>query len=139
MAAPASSSSSSHSTTPLLYSCIAHGTTILAEHTASPTSSATSALASVVLPKIQHTTSSKLSFSHQNNLIHYIALSPSDYPSSTASQLTFLVVGTRAVGQRVPFGYLVEVKKRFLSQYDPERTDFAALPPYGCVRRLMVG
>jgi len=132
MAAPASSSSSSHSTTPLLYSCIAHGTTILAEHTASPSSSATSALASVVLPKIQHTTSSKLSFSHQNNLIHYIALSPSDYPSSSASQLTFLVVGTRAVGQRVPFGYLVEVKKRFLSQYDPERTDFAALPPYGC-------
>lgn len=24
------------------------------------------------------------------------------------------------------------MKKRFLSQYDPERTDFAALPPYGC-------
>jgi len=134
MAAP--SSSASHSTTPLLYSCIAHNTTILAEHTASPSSSATSSLAAVVLPKIGHTTSSKLSFSHQQNLIHYIALSASDFPTSnpppSAANLTFLVVAKSNVGQRVPFGYLVEVKKRFLSQYDAQRTDFASLPPYGC-------
>lgn len=41
------------------------------------------------------------------------------------------MIGKQSVGQRVPFGYLVEVKKRFLSQYDPERTSFSSLPPYG--------
>jgi vesicle-associated membrane protein 7 len=132
MATPSSSTPSASTTqTPLLYSCIAYNTTILTEHSASP-SSATSTLGSVVLPKIKHDHSSKLSFSHQSNLIHYISLSSEDYPSSSASNLTFLVVGKSVVGQRVPFGYLVEVKKRFLSQYDPNRTDFAALPPYGC-------
>lgn len=32
----------------------------------------------------------------------------------------------------MPFGYLVEVRKRFLGQYDATRTDFATLPPFGC-------
>lgn len=36
------------------------------------------------------------------------------------------------MGQRVPFGFLAEIRKRFLGQYDVNRTDFAALPPYGC-------
>lgn len=37
----------------------------------------------------------------------------------------------RDFGQRVPFAYLVDVRKRFLGQYDPSRTDFSSLPPYG--------
>ena len=124
--------SSSSSENPLLYSCIAHNTTILAEHTASPSSN-TSSLASVILPKISHQQPQKLTYTHQQNLIHYIAEAPSDHPSdSAAGHLTFLVIGTQSLGRRVPFGYLVEIRKRFFEQYDLSRTDFATLPPYGC-------
>lgn len=124
--------SSSSAANPLLYSCIAHNTTILAEHTASPSSNASS-LSSIILPKISHDQPQKLTYTYQQNLIHYIADAPSDHPSSsTAGGLTFLVIGTKDLGRRVPFGYLVEIRTRFLNQYDPSGTDFASLPPYGC-------
>lgn len=42
------------------------------------------------------------------------------------------MIATEGLGRRVPFGYLVEIRKRFLNQYDETRTDFASLPPYGC-------
>jgi len=126
----ASTSNSSHASIPLLYSCIAYDTTVLAEHTASP-SSATANLATIILPKITHSHSSKLSFAHNDHLIHYISLSDTDYTTS-ASRLAFLVIGKASIGQRVPFGYLVEAQKKFLSQYDPERTEFDKLSPYGC-------
>lgn len=114
-------------------SCIAYNTTILAEHTASPSSNTTT-LASVILPKISHEQPQKLTYTHNQNLIHYIADAPSDHPTPadpSAGGLTFLVVAREDLGRRVPFGYLVEIRKRFLSQYDPTRTDFSALPPYG--------
>lgn len=44
----------------------------------------------------------------------------------------------------MPFGFLVEIKKRFLAEYEPVCTDFAALPPYGAaafnatLKRLMI-
>jgi len=125
--------SSSTPSTPLLYSCIAHNTTILAEHTASA-SSQTSSLASLVLPKVTHATAQKLTYTHNNNFIHYIADSSSEYPisSSSAGGLTYLVVADSSLGRRIPFGFLVEIKKRFLAQFPPESTDFASLPNYGC-------
>lgn len=126
------SSSSSSSSTPLLYSCIAFRTTILAEHTASASSGA-SALASIILPKISHETSQKLTYTHNQNLVHYIADAPSDHPGAdpSAGGLTYLVVARSDLGRRVPFGFLFEIKKRFLSAYDPHTNDFASLPPYG--------
>lgn len=42
-----------------------------------------------------------------------------------------MVIARADLGRRVPFGYLVEIRRRFLAQYDTNRTDFAALPPYG--------
>jgi len=137
--------SSSSSATPLLYSCIAYRTTILAEHTASP-SSGTSSLASVILPKISHESPQKLTYTHNQNFIHYIADAPSDHPDAdpSAGGLTYLVVSRSDLGRRIPFGYLVEIKKRFLSAYDPRSTDFAGLPPYGAaafnteLKKLMV-
>lgn len=48
-------------------------------------------------------------------------------------------------GRRIPFGFLVEIKKQFLARYDPKNTDFASLPPYGAadfnaqLKSLMVG
>ena len=123
--------SSSTSPTPFLYSCIAAQTTILAEHTASPSSN-TSSLASVILPKISHNASSRLTYTHNANLIHYIADGPATSTETvTAPGLTFLVVARQDLGQRIAFAYLADVRKRFLGQYDPSRTEFGSLPPYG--------
>merc|ERR1711974_311643 len=107
--------SSSSTPTPLLYACIAHNTTILAEHTASA-SSQTSSLASLVLPKIEHQTAQKLTYTHNNNFIHYIADAPSEYEPSSASAggLTYLVIADSSLGRRIPFGFLFEIKKRIL-------------------------
>lgn len=138
--------SSSTPATPLLYSCIAFRNTILTEHTTSA-ASGTSSLASVILPKIEHTTSQKLSYVHNENFIHYI--SDGGNASNTRGELlapglTYMVVAKQDLGRRVPFGFLVEIKKRFLKEYDPERTDFSSLPAYGAaafntqLRQLMV-
>ncbi|KAI9667608.1 MAG: hypothetical protein M1821_000424 [Bathelium mastoideum] len=137
---------SSSTSTPLLYSCIAHGTTILTEHTTSAASQASS-LASLILPKIDHSKPQKLTYTHNQNFIHYIADAPSDHPSapsSGAGALTYLVAAPADLGRRVPFGYLVAIRQRFLAQYPPAETDFAALPAYGAaafnatLRQLMV-
>ncbi|KAA6406784.1 MAG: vesicle-associated membrane 7 [Lasallia pustulata] len=124
--------SSSTPSTPLLYSCIAYRTTILTEHTTSAASQ-TSSLASLILPKIDHKTPQKLTYTHNDNFIHYIADAPSDHPTAdpSAGGLTYLVVASSSFGRRIPFGYLVEIKKQFLARYDPKKTDFASLPPYG--------
>ncbi|KAH8594457.1 synaptobrevin-domain-containing protein [Bisporella sp. PMI_857] len=137
--------SSSTPPTPLLYACIAHNTTILSEHTASA-SSQTSSLASLVLPKISHETPQKLTYTHNSNFIHYIASAPSEYPASDASAggLTYLVVADSSLGRRIPFGFLIEIKNRFLERYPADRTDFASMNSYGAgsfnseLKKLMV-
>ncbi|KAM7206858.1 synaptobrevin [Naviculisporaceae sp. PSN 640] len=124
--------SSSTPATPLLYSCIAHNSTILAECTTSA-SSQTSSLASLVLPKIDHKSPQKLTYTHGSYHIHFIAESPSEHPahSPSAGGLTFLVVAESSLGRRISFGFLVEVRDRFLGKYPPETTDFGDLPNYG--------
>ncbi|KAF2020002.1 vesicle-associated membrane protein-like protein [Aaosphaeria arxii CBS 175.79] len=123
---------SSSTSTPLLYACIAHNTTILTEHTTSA-SSASSSLPSLILPKISHTSPQKLTYTHGDHYIHYIASAPSEHPSSQSSAggLTFLTVADASLGRRIPFGFLVTLQKKFLEEYDPATTDFAALPSYG--------
>lgn len=131
--------------TPLLYSCIAYHSTILTEHTASA-ASGTSNYPSTILPKITHTSPEKRTYTHNDNFIHYIAdASDSSNPDSlSAAGLTYLVVAKSDQAQRIPFGYLVEIKNRFLRQYAPDRTDFSSLPSYGAaafnaeLRKLMV-
>ena len=125
--------SSSTPASPLLYSCIAHESTILSEHTSSA-ASGVSNLPFVVLPKIKHDQHSKQIFTHNQNYIYYIAdsaPSSSTTDNLSAAGLTYLVIAKADLGRRVPFGFLVEIKKRFLKEYDPERTDFGALPAYG--------
>lgn len=125
-------------------SCIAYHSTILAESTTSAASQ-TSSIASLILPKISHETPQKLTYSHNSNFIHYIAEAPSEYPGSpSAGGLTFLVVADASLGRRIPFGYLVEIKKRFLAQFHPDSTEFSSLPNYGAasfngeMKKLMV-
>jgi len=138
--------SSSVGATPLLYSCIAYKSTILSEHTTSA-ASATSGLASLVLPKIDHSSASKQTYVHGTSHIHYIADSSpksSDPGSLSAPGLTYLVVASASLGRRIPFGYLVEIKNRFLAQFPPASTDFSSLPAYGAaafnteLKKLMV-
>ncbi|GAM37987.1 hypothetical protein TCE0_033f08369 [Talaromyces pinophilus] len=145
--------SSSKPSSTLLYSCIAHGTTILAEHS-SPGASSTSAssLASIILPKISHDKPQKLTYTHDRLFVHYIADSPSGSNPSyqdgnskspvtgagsggetdSHSSLSYLVVATAEQGRRIPFAFLLEAKRKFLAAYPPSTTDFAALPAYGC-------
>jgi vesicle-associated membrane protein 7 len=89
-------------------------------------------LASLILPKIEHKAPEKLTYTHSQNFVHYIADAPSEHPSSpTAGGLTYLVVSHSDLGRRVPFGYLLEIKRRFLAEFPEAATDFEALPAYG--------
>ncbi|KAJ5249777.1 Synaptobrevin [Penicillium chrysogenum] len=132
---------SSSKTSSLLYSCIAHRTTILAEHS-SPGSSSTAAssLASIILPKITHDKPQKLTFTHERLFVHYIADSPTGSQSedgniaepNSHAPLSFVVVASAEQGRRIPFAYLLEMKRKFLTTYEPTTTEFASLPAYGC-------
>ncbi|KAI1762919.1 synaptobrevin [Hypoxylon sp. FL1150] len=121
--------SSSTPQTPLLYSCIAHNTTILSECTTSA-SSQTSSLASLILPKISHDSPQKLTYTHGTHHIHYISEAPSSHADNpSAGGLTFLVIAESSLGRRVPFGYLFEIRKRFFDEF--ASTDFNDMPNYG--------
>jgi vesicle-associated membrane protein 7 len=119
----------------------------LTEHTASSASNASS-LPSLILPKISHATPQKLTYEHGPNYIHYLSLSPSEYPSvenpSAPGGLVFLVISPKDFGRRIPFGFLVEIKNRFFARYSAEGTDFGDLPAYGCaafngeLKRVMI-
>ncbi|PGH14516.1 hypothetical protein AJ79_03009 [Helicocarpus griseus UAMH5409] len=131
--------SSSKAPSPLLYACIAHRTTILAEHSSPGTSSTSaSSLASIILPKISHSSPQRLTYTHERLFVHYIADSPSE-PAATQSgdltshaPLSYLVVSSAELGRRIPFAFLLEIKRKFLSAYNPDSTDFSSLPAYGC-------
>tara|TARA_R110002003_G_scaffold96_30_gene7673 strand:- start:24605 stop:25432 length:828 start_codon:yes stop_codon:yes gene_type:complete len=129
-----------------LYSaCIAHNTTVLTEHTASASSNASS-LVSLVLPRLDHNSSSHKTIDQSKYFIHCLIKSPADFPSAQASAggLTFLVIAERDLGQRIPFGFLTNLEKKFFAEFDTSDTNFAELPPYGCasfngaLKRLMV-
>jgi vesicle-associated membrane protein 7 len=40
-------------------------------------------------------------------------------------------VAQAELGRRVPFAFLLEMKKKFLAQFPPEDTNFQSLPAYG--------
>lgn len=86
----------------------------------------------MILPKIEHDAPQKLTYTHGTHHIHYISEAPSVYPdNASAGGLTFLVVADSSLGRRVPFGFLFEIRKRFLREFDEISTDFADLPNYG--------
>ncbi|KAK5078235.1 hypothetical protein LTR64_003358 [Lithohypha guttulata] len=128
---------SSSGPTHLLYACIAHGTTILSEHTAPGTSSTNaSSLASIILPKISHTSPQKLTYTHDKLFVHYIADSPSSSSSGDAelsshAALTYLVIAPSELGRRIPFAFLLDLKKKFLAAHPPSSTNYGSLPAYG--------
>jgi vesicle-associated membrane protein 7 len=54
------------------------------------------------------------------------------------------VIASSSLGRRIPFGYLFEIRKRFLERLPPQETDYSDLPNYGAasfngeLKRLMV-
>ena len=71
--------------------------------------------------------------------MHYIADSPSDTGNNNNSNeipshapLSYLVVATAELGRRIPFAFLLEIRRKFLGQYNPDTADFSSLPAYGC-------
>ncbi|KAF8252315.1 synaptobrevin-domain-containing protein [Wilcoxina mikolae CBS 423.85] len=116
------------SSAPLLYSCIAAGTTILSEHSPAGTASLNaSSLAAIILPKISHASAQKLTYTHGQHNIHFIATAST--PDLTPG-LTFLVISPSTVTRKLPFGYLLEIQRLFTSRY-PVST-LSSSPPYGC-------
>lgn len=109
----------------------------MTEHTSPGTSSSqASSLASVILPKISHSTPQKLTYTHDRLFVHYIADSPSSTSGSGESlssnaAITYLVVAQSELGRRIPFAFLLELKKKFLAQYNPDSTEYESLPAYG--------
>lgn len=121
-------------THPLNSACIAHNSTILTEATTSAASQ-TSSLASLILPKIDHATPQKLTYTHGAHHIHYSSSSPSEFPPAhpTAGGLTYLVVSDSSpASRRASFFFLAELRRRFLARFPAETTDFSDLPDYGC-------
>jgi vesicle-associated membrane protein 7 len=41
------------------------------------------------------------------------------------------VVAQSELGRRIPFAFLLELKKKFLAQYSPDSTEYQTLPAYG--------
>lgn len=41
------------------------------------------------------------------------------------------MVAQSELGRRIPFAFLLELKKKFLAQYSPESTEYQSLPAYG--------
>ena len=41
------------------------------------------------------------------------------------------MVAQSELGRRIPFAFLLELKKKFLSQYSPDATEYRSLPAYG--------
>jgi vesicle-associated membrane protein 7 len=55
-----------------------------------------------------------------------------------------MTIAESELGRNIPFGFLYNLKSRFLQEFDPENTDFGSLPAYGCagfngqLKRMMV-
>ncbi|KAM3449630.1 hypothetical protein NHJ6243_009944 [Beauveria neobassiana] len=106
-------------------SCVAHQSNILSECTSTNSAaSQASSLASLILPKINHTKPERLTYTHGSNQIHYMAESVSDHPNHpSAGGLTFLVVADAALGR--------QVRRRFFAAFPATGNDFADMPSHG--------
>lgn len=95
----------------LSYVAIAKGTTFLAVHsTGTKNAQQTAAL---VLDRIDLTKEAKQTFIHGAHQIHYVHTLHAKIPGG----LTFVAIATEAMGRRVPFTCLMDLKIRFMETY----------------------
>ncbi|KAJ8100723.1 synaptobrevin-domain-containing protein [Lipomyces tetrasporus] len=99
-----------------LYACVAHGTTVLADY--APLRSNANAVAALILPKIPAEEEQKLTYIHNNWLVHYITTASSEI---VPDGVTFLAITLSTVPRRVPFAYLVDVQRKFNETFSPEQ------------------
>ncbi|GAA6060167.1 hypothetical protein JCM10212_005168 [Sporobolomyces blumeae] len=99
----------------LLHALVARGSTILSEHDASG-SNQYSTVTQTLLSKIPPN-DSKLTYAADEILIHY----------QKASGVTAMVVSEDSAGRRMPFSFLNQLHRQFVSTF-PNSSD---LPPYG--------
>ncbi|KAK9467940.1 synaptobrevin-domain-containing protein [Lipomyces arxii] len=99
-----------------LYACVAHGTTVLTDY--APIRSNANAVAALILPKIPAEDEQKLTYIHNNWLVHYITTAASE---TVPDGVTFLAITLSTVPRRVPFAYLLEVQRKFNETFTPEQ------------------
>jgi len=100
----------------IIYGLVAKQTTVLAEH-ASTTGNFTT-VCRLILEKIAPNSNEKRSYVYDRHIFHYIV----------ENGLIFLCMADEAMARRIPFDFLLDIKKRWTSQYgDAGRTAM----PYG--------
>jgi len=99
---------------PIIYSLVSRANTVLAEHAAA--SGNFIDVSRLILEKIAHTTSGKMSYAYDRHYFHY----------SASDGLIFLCMSDEQFPRRIAFAFLDDVKNRFLAVYKTSFKD--ALP-----------
>jgi len=101
----------------LIHALVAQGSTILAEHQAGKRdfSQATQTILSKIPPN-----NSKLTYVWEQYLFHYIS----------EGGFTYLVMADDSAGRRMPFTFLGELQRKFLSSPSASSSSSASLPPH---------
>ncbi|KAK9374289.1 synaptobrevin-domain-containing protein [Lipomyces chichibuensis] len=107
-----------------LYACVAHGTNVIADY--APLRSNANAVAALILPKIPAEEDQKLTYIHNNWLVHYITTAANGI---VPGGVTFLAITLSTVPRRVPFAYLLDVQRKFNETFTPEQVG-ACEEPY---------
>jgi len=111
----------------IIYSVVARGTTVLAEHTSTSTSTTNAPqVASLILEKILPEDSKKLTYVYGDHLVHYITTAGTE---AIPDGVTYLCITSDTEGRRVPFLFLTSVQKLFEEKYTDY--DITSAPPYG--------
>lgn len=118
----------------MVYACILHNETVLTEHIITP-SLKTADILQELHPHLDHTLKKRhREFTAGPVTVYALVRSPSEFPASqsSAGNLSFLVFAHSGLGERITFGFLSSVEKKFFEEFDPATTDFAELPVFGC-------
>jgi vesicle-associated membrane protein 7 len=86
----------------------------------------------MVLPIIKKDDPSETrrSYDKDSHSVHLLMKKPAN--NSSDGRLVFLAVAEKAAGKGVPYGFLQTLQDKFFAAFDPQDTDFGALPSYGC-------
>ena len=124
--------------------CIAHGsTTIFSATPPAPFNRLTPTLinhathlTTLILPKISHDTTTKLTYTHQEHFLSYIARPGTpEYPQG----LSYIAVSPAAAGRKVPFAFLLNVQREFEENYASNAAAVAAAEGFDAILAREMG
>ncbi|KAL6067337.1 Vesicle-associated membrane protein [Balamuthia mandrillaris] len=90
---------------PIIYSLVARGATVLAEHAAA--SGNFIEVSRLILDKISSTQTGRMSYSYDRHYFHYLA----------SEGLIFLCMSDEEFPRRIAFAFLEDIKNRFMAVY----------------------